>query len=98
MTKKQFEDQYPNYSGFIFLDSGYYLDRKLKESLDSLKIEYLNFKIDYLDKSFYRMVEPNIGPNLLYFKDGQYITKLDVFIGQEYLKKFINDMLEVVNS
>ena len=93
MTKKQFGDQYPNYTGFVFLDSGFFLDKKLKESLDSLNIKYLEFKIDIIDKTFYKMVEPNIGPNLLYFKDGNYITKLNIFIGQEDLKKFIGNCI-----
>lgn len=93
MTLKQFEDTYPSYSGFIFLDSGFFLDKKLKETLDFLKVHYLEFKIDYIDKSFYRMVEPNIGPNLLYFKDGNYVKKLDIFIGQENLKIFIDECI-----
>ena len=91
MTLKQFNSQYPEFTGFIFLNGGFFLDSKLKEYLDLLGTKYIELKLDYMDNSFLKMVNPNIGPNLLFFKDSIFITKIDSLTGLDNLREFIEN-------
>ena len=95
MTLKQFETEYPDYTGFIFLNGGFFLDHKLKEYLIQLELKFLEFKLDYMDNTFLRVVMPNIGPNLLYFKNGQYINNIDSLGTIDKLKDFIESCKQV---
>lgn len=89
MTKKQFETQYPDFTGYIFLNAGYFLDAKLKEQLDELKIKYLTLYLDHLDNSILKIIQPNIGPNLVYYKDGEFVKKIESVGRLEKLRDFI---------
>lgn len=89
MTLSQFNDLYPNYTGLIFINSRFFVDSKLKNQLDTLKAKYIELQIDNLHNSFFKVFKPNIGANLIYFKNGEFkkqierikpIDKLDDFI------------------
>ena len=40
MTLNQFEKDYPNFDGLLFINSYFFLDEKLKEQLISLNIKF----------------------------------------------------------
>lgn len=91
MTHKQFNEQYPDYTGFVFITSGFYLDSKLKEQLDENEIKYIELNINFIHHTFLKIIEPNIGPNLLFFKNGEIKNKIKRVGPLSWLMDFIKE-------
>lgn len=89
MTLKQFEDQYPNFTGLIFIDGGFFLDSKLKEQLDILEIKYIHLKLMNLETSFLKWFNPDIGINLGFIENGKLIRKYSNLSSLDNLKNFM---------
>lgn len=92
MTLKQFNDQYPDFDGLLFINSNFFLDGKLKEQLDELNVKYLELNLMVLESSFLRWYQPEIGINLAYVKNGEVIDRFMVLGTQKKLITFINNL------
>ena len=89
MTLKQFNDAYPNYKGYIFINGGYFLDERFKDQLDHLKVEYIELKLISLESSFLKWIEPEIGINPCLVDNEILLEKYNKLSNVEKLKNFI---------
>lgn len=92
MTLNQFEKDYPNFDGLLFINSYCFLDEKLKEQLISLNIKFKELSILQLETSFINWFRPEIGINLAYIKDGKIIARYDMLGSTNKLINFINSL------
>lgn len=88
MTVKQFNDTYPDYNGLIYVNSGYFIDDKMKMILDSLNIEYKEIHINSLDTNLLKQFKVDIGPNLFKFKNGMLVASLQSLVNRDSVKEF----------
>ena len=92
MFLKHFKDQYPDYSGYILLTGNFFVDRKMEEMLKTLNITYLIMNINNLDNPFLKFLNPDIGPNLFKFSNGEVIKTLNKIIPITNLEEWLNEI------
>lgn len=88
MTIKQFNDTYPEYTGLMYINSGYFVDDKMKSLLDSLDIKYLEIHINSLDSGLLKHFKVDIGPNLYRLDKGLVVGTLQSLVNRDSVKEF----------
>lgn len=90
MSPKQFEQIYPDFTGILYIDTCTFIDTKMIESLDKLKISYLKLNIFSLDTKLLKMFSVDIGPNLFRFQNGRIVDRLQSLVNNEKIEEFCN--------
>lgn len=89
MFLKHFKDDYPGYTGYVLLTGNFFVDKKMEEMLKELGIQFMILNINNLDNPFLKFLNPDIGPNLFRFNNGEVIKTLNTIQPIAKLKEWI---------
>jgi len=88
-TLNQFKLEYPEYTGYILVDAGFFVDKKLEEMLIDKKITYTKLNYNELENDFLKFLEPGISPCLIYLEKGEIIKKLLTLVSSNRLNNWL---------
>lgn len=89
MFLKHFKEDYPNYTGYLLLTGNFFVDKKMEEMLKELDVQFMVLNINNLDNPFLKFLNPDIGPNLFRFNNGEVIKTLNTIQPIAKLKEWI---------
>ena len=89
MFLKHFKEHYPDYTGYLLLTGNFFVDKKMEEMLKDLNIKFISLNINNLDNPFLKFLNPDIGPNLFRFNNGEVVKTLNSIQPITKLKEWI---------
>jgi hypothetical protein len=91
MTLKQFKETYPEYKGYIFINGNYFIDKRFKDQLEYLKVDFIELYLISLESTFLNWFQPDIGINFGLVDNDEILEKYSILSNVEKLKNFIDN-------
>lgn len=88
-TLNQFKLEHPEYTGYILVYAGFFVDKKLEEMLIDKKVTYIKLNYNELENDFLKFLEPGIGPCLIYLENGEIAKKLLSLVSSNKLNEWL---------